>query len=143
MVRTCEMQYCIKIHFQVDSLKNTFCTAYLKKHDFNLITVDWSGPANNYIYSIPASKTTGVGQIIARLLNILVKLMLVIWKNIHIIGHSLGGHVMGAAGGNTEEKVARLSGVALIYVFSNRIFKSDCSLMLGTHFELFVFYVFH
>lgn len=112
------------INFHVNSWKDIFCAAYLKKHDFNLITVDWSGPANNDNYAIPASKTKGVGQIIARLINDLVKKKLVTWENVHMIGHSLGGHAVGVAGGHTEGKVARLSGVAINYFLIVSMYKS-------------------
>ncbi|KAK7590572.1 hypothetical protein V9T40_002185 [Parthenolecanium corni] len=85
--------------------------AYLEKYDFNLITVDWSNPANNNIYEISASETEGVGKIVARLLNDLEKRSLVTWENVNLLGHSLGGHVMGVAGANTKGKVGRLIGL--------------------------------
>lgn len=93
-------------------MKVTFYTyiAYLEKYDFNLITVDWSNPANNNIYEISASETEGVGKIVARLLNDLEKRSLVTWENVNLLGHSLGGHVMGVAGANTKGKVGRLIG---------------------------------
>lgn len=128
MVCRFEAWYCIIIYFQVNKLKCTFCIAYLEKYDFNLITVDWSAPANNNDYIIAASKTEGVGKIIARLLIQLVKKKLVTWKCVHIMGHSLGGHVMGVAGACTKGKVGRITGVAKQYfgiVFSSHLF-SPC-----------------
>lgn len=89
-----------------ERLKN----AYLTYFDYNVIILDWSLIASNFIYPIPMEYTKKVGKYYAQFLDNLVEIG-VNPKDIHLIGHSLGAHVSGFAGkGFTKGKIGRITG---------------------------------
>ncbi|OXA64054.1 Pancreatic lipase-related protein 2 [Folsomia candida] len=98
--------------------------AYLKKQKdhghaklYNIVVVDWSKLAGDWIgdylssinHVVPVGKT--IGLFITRLLS---NHKIGSYSQIHVIGHSLGAHVSGAAGGYVIEhggKIGRISGL--------------------------------
>lgn len=87
--------------------------AYLKKHDVAVIAVDWSSVANSVWYPVVAYETKMVGSHVAKFINGLNKRYNVLGSQLHLIGHSLGAHVMGNAGYETKLKVDRITGKCL------------------------------
>lgn len=85
-------------------------SAYLDVHAFNVITLDWSYTASTKNYPVPAVMTHQVGILAAQVLDKLVELGFTQYNRIHMIGHSLGSHVSGAAGAHCKEKIARITG---------------------------------
>ncbi|XP_012552225.1 pancreatic lipase-related protein 2 isoform X2 [Bombyx mori] len=83
----------------------------LKRDDFNVIAVDWREISRNKIYPWPAFSTRYVGKQIAKLLQALRNSYRVDSKSIHLIGHSLGAHVMGYAGMFHEGNISRITGL--------------------------------
>lgn len=77
----------------------------------NVIGVDWSSIASSYYYPTPAGETSRVGQHVGRLIDTLVEDNGARHEDVHIIGHSLGAHVAGAAGSSTKRKVSRVTGL--------------------------------
>lgn len=78
---------------------------------FNIITVDWSHIAENIVYPAPAIKTEAVGRAFADFLDRLIDYTGLKPVDIHLIGHSLGAHVVGAAGAHLKSgKVGRITG---------------------------------
>lgn len=78
---------------------------------YNVITVDWSRVADNILYPVPAFLTVQVGAAIAKLLENLVNLAVIDPSDIHVIGHSLGAHVVGAcAAAFSLGKIGRATG---------------------------------
>ncbi|CAG2062919.1 unnamed protein product [Timema podura] len=76
--------------------------------DYNLIVVDWSGPANGL--SAQAA-TVDIGTFTARLIEYLVTKGLTT-ANIDLIGFSLGAHVAAiAANRNTAGRIGRITGL--------------------------------
>lgn len=77
--------------------------------DANVIVVDWGGLANsNYIsaaYGVPS-----VGEYLGNFLVWLVKTTGGDWNNVHLVGFSLGAHVVGTAGRTAGGLPARVSG---------------------------------
>ncbi|KAG6453189.1 hypothetical protein O3G_MSEX007987 [Manduca sexta] len=70
--------------------------AYLNVSDLNIIVVDWGNAANvNYI--LASYNVAGVGRILTDFLNFLIGEG-VSMDDVHLIGHSLGAHVVGIAG---------------------------------------------
>lgn len=71
--------------------------AFLAMEDCNVISFDWSTYADSRSYALVTVAITPVGQALGDF----------IWKTfgntlsgVHVIGHSLGAHVAGAAGGS-------------------------------------------
>lgn len=77
--------------------------------DANVIVVDWSeGCSGLYltsVYNVPKA-----GKLMASFVNWLVELGTPL-SNFHLLGHSLGAHVVGIAGRNIESgKIPYISG---------------------------------
>lgn len=84
---------------------------------YNVISVDWSKIANNIIYPLPAILTVPVGETIAEFLHHLIDLKLISTDQIHLIGHSLGAHVVGACGAEFKHgKIGRITGICLMNI---------------------------
>jgi len=78
---------------------------------FNIITVDWSIIALDPHYPKPAALTVAVGMVIATFLERVVNVTGISLDDIHLIGYSLGAHVVGSCGSNLKlGKVARITG---------------------------------
>lgn len=90
---------------------------YLQRHDYNIITVDWSEIAANPSYVWPALSTRYVGKRVAKLLDSIKKTYNVTGRNMHLIGHSLGAQVMGYAGMFSEQPISRVTGM----VFKSKV----------------------
>lgn len=86
--------------------------AYLQTTSYNVITIDWSEVADNLWYPIVASNTKPMGDLVGQFLKALQKLHGV--EGIHLIGHSLGAHVMGNAAYASKLSVSRITGEFLI-----------------------------
>jgi hypothetical protein len=86
-------------------------TAYVDTGGYNVFTVDWSHIAEDIIYSTPAILTLSVGKLIAEFFERLIAHTGTHPSDIHLIGHSLGAHVMGSCGSNFKsEKIGRITG---------------------------------
>ncbi|XP_023935424.2 lipoprotein lipase-like [Bicyclus anynana] len=85
--------------------------AFLREYDINVIIVDWYELSKNEIYPLAAISTRYVGSRVARLINTLAQTYGLSGQNIHLIGHSLGAHVMGYAGMFSKQKIFRITGL--------------------------------
>ncbi|XP_025199738.1 lipase member H-B-like [Melanaphis sacchari] len=97
-----------------DDFTGVFCikTAYVDTGGFNIITVDWSHIAEDIIYSRPAVLTLSVGYVIAEFFENLVAHTGTHPSDIHLLGHSLGAHVMGSCGYYFKSgKIGRITGL--------------------------------
>ncbi|XP_026466402.1 phospholipase A1-like [Ctenocephalides felis] len=100
--------------------------ALLKAGDYNVIVVDWKYGAS-YNYFAARGHAATAGKHLGNFLNFLVKEINLRLKTVHLIGHSLGAHVMGFAGKtirkeNKGQKVGQIVGLdpALpLYTFGN------------------------
>lgn len=73
--------------------------------------MDWSKFAKCFFYPMPAIKTKLVGMALADFLDRLVRVTGIESADIHLIGFSLGAHVVGVAGTNTEcGQIGRITG---------------------------------
>jgi len=73
--------------------------------------VDWSHIAYDFNYKKVAMLTVAVGNVIAEFVDSLVAHTGIHPSDIHLIGHSLGAHVMGACGSNLKSgKIGRITG---------------------------------
>jgi pimeloyl-ACP methyl ester carboxylesterase len=86
--------------------------AMLEAADVNAIVVDWSDGTTSLSYLEARDRIYDVGPYVARFINFLYANKLIAsYKDVNIIGHSLGAHVAGIAGKNTREKVAIIFGL--------------------------------
>jgi len=72
--------------------------AYLKVGYYNVIIVDWGKGASDPIYNMSRSYIKSVADVCARLIDWLAAELRADIMNIHLIGHSLGGHTAGLIG---------------------------------------------
>jgi hypothetical protein len=89
--------------------------AMLDHEDCNFISVDWENLASNLNYFASAPNVVPVGQLTAGLINFLIA-QGTSRNNLHLIGFSLGAHVVGNAGmGVTGGKLPRITGLDPAY----------------------------
>lgn len=72
--------------------------AYIDTGGYNVITMDWSLYSSSSWYVLPAIKAHKVGQSMAEFIDNLVEYKFVRSSDIHILGFSLGAHVVGECG---------------------------------------------
>lgn len=70
--------------------------AYLNVSDLNIVVVDW-GVAANVNYIVASYNVAQVGRLLTEFLNFLIGEGISM-NDVHLIGHSLGAHVVGIAG---------------------------------------------
>ncbi|XP_059048015.1 pancreatic triacylglycerol lipase-like [Achroia grisella] len=85
-------------------------SAFLEIEDVNIIVVDWRVVANNN-YVIAVVGVPGVGQYVGNFLEWLINTAGGNWNNVHLIGFSLGAHVVGSAGLQAGGQPARVTGL--------------------------------
>jgi len=90
-----------------------------------VIGVDWSSIAEDPMYPVPASLTRAVGSAIAAFLDHLVDVTGINPSDIHLIGHSLGAHVVGSCGSNFNSgTIGRITGEHFGCTYKCYYFKS-------------------
>ncbi|CAH2102770.1 unnamed protein product [Euphydryas editha] len=109
--------------------------AFLENDDVNVIIFDWSKLASqNYLTAKLAVATLGktLGLFIKWLTSLGVS-----YNNIHIVGFSLGGHIVGNAGRNTGSSVKRITALdpagPLWNKDENRLRKTDAKYVEVIH----------
>lgn len=75
-----------------------------------LLAINWRDQADNIYYLRPARYTIQVGRAVAKLIDLLVEELHADPLRIHLIGHSLGAHIMGYAGSYSRHRVGRITG---------------------------------
>ncbi|XP_011648264.1 pancreatic triacylglycerol lipase isoform X2 [Pogonomyrmex barbatus] len=86
--------------------------AFLAHGDYNVILVDWEPLAASTFYLGPMRNTVRVGTDAANFIDFLVKETGLKTEDVHFIGHSLGAHVAGNAGGAVASgKLSRVTGL--------------------------------
>ncbi|KAL9883746.1 vitellogenin-1-like [Glossina fuscipes] len=91
---------------------DVFAKAFRCRGDINFVAVDVARYVDT-LYTWSALNTDILGKYIAEGLKFLIDVVPV--KNIHLIGHSLGAHIMGAAGRQFQEmthlRIPRITGL--------------------------------
>ncbi|KAK9889978.1 hypothetical protein WA026_008789 [Henosepilachna vigintioctopunctata] len=84
--------------------------AILDTHDVNVLVTDWGSIAHEFY--IPAEQAVpDIGRFLGDFINQLVSKYGLSYKQVTLIGHSLGAHVAGAAGAIAKEKVSLIIGL--------------------------------
>ncbi|XP_063825708.1 pancreatic triacylglycerol lipase-like [Ostrinia nubilalis] len=84
--------------------------AYLETDNVNVISFDWSSIADTY-YCVAAFLANFVAEIMALFLEALQLKYGVRGRDMHLIGHSLGAHVVGMAASQTSFAISRVTGL--------------------------------
>lgn len=84
-------------------------SAFLAVTNCNVIVVDWAGLANQG-YNTAAAGVPNVGQFVGNFIVWLRQNGGGAWNNVHLVGFSLGAHVVGAAGRQANRWPARVTG---------------------------------
>ncbi|XP_075225625.1 pancreatic triacylglycerol lipase-like [Lycorma delicatula] len=84
-------------NFYAASLKD----AYLNTSDVNVINVEWP---SYHLYTIARAAVKPVALVVAKFLDYLINDAEVDKSSIHLLGHSLGAHIVGIAGQNAISK---------------------------------------
>ncbi|XP_022821904.1 pancreatic lipase-related protein 2-like [Spodoptera litura] len=84
--------------------------AFLDVMDCNVIVVDWRAAANS-AYSTAADAVPSVGQHLGDFLTWLIRNGGGNWNQVHLVGFSLGAHVVGNAGRRVGNQPARITGL--------------------------------
>lgn len=92
--------------------------AFLAVQDCNVIVVDWRALANS-LYTTAVNGVPSVGQHLGNFLVWLINNAGGNWNNVHLVGFSLGAHVVGNAGRQTGRRPARITGIYTSYSFQS------------------------
>ncbi|XP_059048047.1 lipase member H-like [Achroia grisella] len=83
---------------------------FLAAEDTNVIIVDWRTVASsNYLTAVITS--IEIGQLIGNFLEWIINTTGGDWNNVHLVGISLGAHVVGSAGRQVNGQPARVTGL--------------------------------
>ncbi|KAE8589462.1 hypothetical protein XENTR_v10017569 [Xenopus tropicalis] len=85
------------------------CKAFFQVEDVNCIAVDWNA-GSHALYSQASNNLRVVGAELAYFVKILQSNFAYSPANVHLIGHSLGAHIVGEAG-KRQKGIARITGL--------------------------------
>ncbi|XP_063545335.1 pancreatic triacylglycerol lipase-like [Cydia strobilella] len=91
------------------NVNSVLIPAFLAAEDVNVISVDWSVGAGTINYLAAVTNTVTSGESVANFINWLMASTGTTPEQIHIIGHSLGGHQSGIVGRNLNGKAAYIT----------------------------------
>ncbi|XP_045779131.1 pancreatic triacylglycerol lipase-like [Maniola jurtina] len=92
------------------SLNPMITSQFLHAGDFNVIVVDWSRAASG-AYTTSVRAVPDVGRHLASFLTFLFQTAGGNWNNLHLVGHSLGAHIVGNAGRAAPSLPVRVTGM--------------------------------
>ncbi|EDV92797.1 pancreatic triacylglycerol lipase [Drosophila grimshawi] len=91
-------------------MNKDICAAWLSQGDYNVIIVDWAR-ARSVDYASSVVAVPKVGKKVASMVNFLVSNSGMSLNDLYVIGHSLGAHVAGYTGKNTNGQVHTIIGL--------------------------------
>ncbi|EDV53477.1 phospholipase A1-like [Drosophila erecta] len=92
------------------SMNKDICSAWLSRGDYNVIVVDWAR-ARSVDYATSVMAVGATGKKVAKMINFLKDNHGLNLNDVYVIGHSLGAHVAGYAGKNTNGQVHTIVGL--------------------------------
>lgn len=102
--------------------------ALLEKEDVNVIALDWREIAD-LSYSTAVEAVPSVGEYLGKFIIWLLEVTGSSVHNVHLIGHSLGAHVVGVAGAALNGTLARVTGKMIIYNFDKLTFFANTAMI--------------
>lgn len=97
--------------------------AFLAVQDCNVIVVDWRALANS-LYATAVIGVPSVGQHLGNFLVWLINTGGGNWNNVHLVGFSLGAHVVGNAGRQSGRRASRVTGKFFVCVLVYKMLKN-------------------
>jgi len=94
----------------LNSMNSDIRKAFLSKGDYNVIVVDWAR-ARSVDYATSVMAVAATGKKVAKMINFLKDNHGLNLNDVYVIGHSLGAHVAGYAGKNTDGQVHTIIGL--------------------------------
>lgn len=91
--------------------------AFLSTCDCNVIVVDWRRAASSLTYLTSARAVPSVGQYLGNFLIWLISTSGGDWNNVHLVGFSLGAHIVGNAGRTTGGLPSRITGKKTLFLY--------------------------
>nr|XP_022902538.1 phospholipase A1-like [Onthophagus taurus] len=85
-------------------------SAILEHFNVNLFIIDWSGPANLNYFSARAAVPI-IGEFVGDFINKLMTTYRIKAEKFHLVGHSLGAHLVGCAGAKVNGLVKSIVGL--------------------------------
>lgn len=79
--------------FGEDDFKKTLVNKYLSMRNYNSVSVRWT--VQTFGYNPAVNNVPIIAKQIAKFLDLKLKNNTVQWKNLKIVGHSLGAHIAG------------------------------------------------
>jgi pancreatic triacylglycerol lipase len=103
----------INIFTILEAEVNTKLTkAYLTNHDVNVVVASWGGGAKTPCYNWAARRVPKIGAVVAEFLDFMLGSDESTWKELTVVGHSLGAHIAGFAGKQvTKGRVGKIVGL--------------------------------
>ncbi|KAI8125506.1 Inactive pancreatic lipase-related protein 1 [Lucilia cuprina] len=101
----------INVFGRISKCSENFLKIYIFEIFQTILAINWRDQADNIYYLRPARYTVQVGRAVAKLIDLLVEEKGADPMRIHLIGHSLGSHIMGYAGSYTKYRVGRITGL--------------------------------
>ncbi|XP_032514820.2 phospholipase A1 member A-like [Danaus plexippus] len=95
---------------QYSDINPTIRDAYLDKSDVNIIVLDWAVLAM-LNYPTAAAGVPNIGRELGRFLSFLNEVTGAPYNRMHLIGFSLGAHIVGNAGRKLGGRIARVTGL--------------------------------
>lgn len=90
-------------------LNGAITSAFLAVQDANVIVVDWRALAgSNYLTAV--NGVPSVGQFLGNFIVWLRNTAGGVWTNVHLVGFSLGAHIVGVAGRTAGGRPVRVTG---------------------------------
>ncbi|KAL0821167.1 hypothetical protein ABMA28_005786 [Loxostege sticticalis] len=106
----------------------TIRNAYLRRSDVNIISVDWSSLSGSD-YATAVRGVPAIGRGVGQFIRFLISTAGGNLNNFHLIGFSLGAHVVGNAGRELGGRAARVTGLdpagPMWLTNSNRLNRND------------------
>lgn len=87
--------------------------AFLAVADVNVIVVDWNRLANS-LYNVAVRGVPDVGNHLGRFLIWLFNNAGGNWNQLHLVGFSLGAHIVGNAGRAIGGRASRVTGIYIV-----------------------------
>lgn len=84
--------------------------AFLKYGDVNVVVVDWRN-GNGMPYSQAVANTRIIGMMVGKFVEMVTNTTRSSLDSFHLIGHSLGAHIVGYAGKYLKGNVAHITGL--------------------------------
>lgn len=79
--------------------------------EYNVICVDWKQYSTDLSYAVARARAKHIARDIAKVLTRITYDLTIGVETMHLIGHSMGAHIVGFVGKNLVDKIPRITGI--------------------------------